>query len=481
MDRPNIVFIIADQHRWDFWGKGDNGVTLTPNLDRLADRGTVFDLAYCTAPLCSPSRAAIASGRYGMNSGCFTNLHELPPGSPTFVSQLRAAGYHTAAVGKTHMEIHAYDSDLTSTRHQAFMDSLGWEDICETSANGMMQTGIRCAYSEFLKDRGRFKDVIEYYRFWGYFMDKEKKGHNPFMSHEWPFDEDLQEAAFVANQALRRLRDRNRDRPFFMHVGFPGPHSPTEPLPAFMDLYRSRPETPAWGEAERSRDWLDDARRGYRAMISQIDHHVGRVYDLLADEGTLDNTVFIYGADHGEMAGDHGRLGKVCFYEGSIHVPLVIAGPGVKPNRRSGAMVEMLDLGKTICDLCSVEPHALDQGLSLAPILGGEDRPHRDTLYAEMGCDRMLRDERYKLMWGSPHRDTRRLGRLHLDKPVNIPPSPCALYDLQEDPRELHDLAGEEEHRETLQRMRDKLLRRQNLNMQTQPNKSRGEYRPVVV
>jgi len=104
--KPNIVFIIADQHRWDFMGYEENGVTLTPNLDALGNEGAIFRSAYCPAPLCSPSRAAIASGRYGMNSGSFTNLHELPPGTASFVSQLRAAGYRTSAVGKTHMEMH---------------------------------------------------------------------------------------------------------------------------------------------------------------------------------------------------------------------------------------------------------------------------------------------------------------------------------------------------------------------------------------
>ena len=87
MPQPNVVFIIADQHRWDFVGWQSNGVTHTPNLDRLAEMGTIFRRCYTTSPLCCPSRAAIASGRYGANSGCFTNLHELPPGTPSFVSQ----------------------------------------------------------------------------------------------------------------------------------------------------------------------------------------------------------------------------------------------------------------------------------------------------------------------------------------------------------------------------------------------------------
>ena len=478
MNRPNIVFIIADQHRWDFIGGGANGVTYTPNLDRLARQGVHFNATYCTSPLCSPSRAALASGRYGMNTGCFTNLHELPAHTPSFVGQLRRAGYQTSAVGKTHMEIHAYDSDLTSERHRAFMDSLGWNEICEISGNGMLRTGIKCAYSEYLKQVGKFAEVVHFYENWHYFMEKEKGGDPNFACHEWPLPERYQETAFVGQRSLEWLEERDRSRPFLLHVGFAAPHSPIEPFPAYMDLYRDRPETEPWGNVDPP-SWLADGRRGYRAMISQVDFYVGQIYDSIVDQGILDNTIFIYCADHGEMAGDQGLDGKTCFYEASVRVPLIVTCPLVHSQQKCSALVEILDLGKTICDLCSVDVHPLDQGRSLVPILRGQSQSHRNTVYAEMGCDKMLRDERYKLMWGAPDQDTRKLGRLHLDKPVNIPPSPCRLYDLQEDPHELRDLAADGDYRDLLYEMMEKLLVRLGENVQTQPNKSRGEYRPV--
>jgi choline-sulfatase len=478
MDRPNVVFIIADQHRWDFVGYEGNGTTYAPNLDRIARAGTLFRAAYCTSPLCCPSRAAIASGRYGMNSGCFTNLHELPPGTPTFVSQFREAGYHTCAIGKTHIEIHAYDSDLTSAEHRAFMESLGWDEVCEISGNGMLRTGIRCAYSEYLRERGAFDQVLAFYRQWHYFMDTGQAGDPDFCPHEWPFAEELQETVFVGRRAVEWLQQRDESRPFFLHVGFAAPHSPIEPHPGFMDLYRDQDEAPAWG-VETVPDWLADGRRGYRAMISQIDRYVGEIYDCLVSQGLLENTILVYTADHGEMAGDHGRYGKTCFFEGSVRIPLVIAGLGVQPTQESAALVELLDLGKTLNDLCSVEPHALDQGQSLAPVLRGETRSHRGTVYAEMGCDKMIYDGQYKLMWGDPGSDTRKLGRLHLDKPVDIPPSPPRLYDLRADPHELHDLSRDSAYRGLLLGMMERLLVRINENTQTQPPKSRGEYRPL--
>jgi choline-sulfatase len=131
-------------------------------------------------------------------------------------------------------------------------------------------------------------------------------------------------------------------------------------------------------------------------------------------------------------------------------VPLLFAGPGIRPGQHGAALAETLDIGCTLCDLAGVAPHALDQGRSLAPVLRGERTTHRDTVYSEMGCDRLLRDGRYELMWGEPRFDSRKLGRLHLDKPVSIAPSPAGHYDLAEDPREGRNLAGDPTQRDLL-------------------------------
>lgn len=477
-EHPNVVFVIADQHRWDMVGHGHNGATHTPHLDALGEAGAVFRSAYCTAPLCCPSRAAIASGRYGMATGCFTNLHELPPGTPTFVGQFRDAGYRTAAIGKTHMEIHAYTSDLTSKRHRIFMDSLGWDEVCEISGNGMLRSGIRCAYSEFLRAAGRLDDVLAFYEQWGYFME-ERRGDPGFVPHAWTLPEEYQETTFVGDRAVEWLEGRDGSRPFFLHVGFAAPHSPIEPLPRFAELYRDAPEPPAWGN-DNPPPWLADGRRGYRAMISQVDHHVGRIVECLRARGLLERTIVVYTADHGEMAGDRELYDKTCFSEGAVRVPLVIAGPGVRAGLETGALAELIDLGRTLGDLCGVPPHVLDQGRSLAPLLRGETAAHRETVYSEMGCDRMLYDGRHKLMWGDPRSDARTgLGRLHLDRPVNIPPSPPRLFDLQADPHEARDLAADPACRDLLHTMLATLLVRINENTQAQPNKDRGPYRPL--
>lgn len=478
VNRPNVVFIMADQHRWDFMSYESNGRTFTPNLESIGHSGTIFRAAYCPAPLCSPSREAIAAGRDGVSTGCFTNLHQLPPGTPTFVSQLRNAGYRTSAIGKTHMEIHAYDADYTSAPHKAFMYSLGWDEVCEVSGNGMFYTGIRCAYSEFLRAHGMLESVTQFYDYWGYFLDKRGKprGHG---AQEWPYEEKFQETAFIGTRAIEWLENYDEAAPFFLHVGFAGPHSPIEPFPSYMDLYRQIEEPRPWG-VESAPEWRADWRRGYRAMISQIDHYVGLIRDCLERKGILDNTVIVYTSDHGEMAGDHGRDGKTCFFEGSARVPLLMAGPGIKAGNENSSLVELLGIGKTICELCLVEPHHLDQGRSLLPLLNGTDAKDFSSVYCEMGCDRMVRTDRYKLMYGDPHDDKRGLGMLHLDKPVNIPASPPKLYDLQNDPQEMHNLWADPQYDQQKIAMLELLLARINEATRTEDLKSRGEYKPLL-
>jgi len=476
--RPNIVLIIADQHRWDFTGwDSSNGVTDTPQLDALAARGFIARRAYCTAPLCSPSRAALALGRYSMNSGCYTNLHQPAPGSPTFVNQLREHGYRTCAVGKTHMAIHAYDADYTTPAHAAFQRSLGWQETHEISGNGMLKTGIVCAYSQWLREHGLFDDVLAFYRHWIYFMDPEPRGSAPFVCHEFDLPEEAHETAWVTRRAVDWIEDRAGRGPFLLHVGYAAPHSPIEPLPRLMDRYRERSETPAWNNPA-PKPTLDESRRGYRAMITEVDEGVGQIVAALERLGQLDNTIIIYTADHGELAGDHGADGKTCFFEAAERIPFAATGPGIG-HGESDALVELLDVGATCCELAGVPAHGLDQGRSLRALMAGETDHHRETVFAEMGCDKMLFDGRYKLMYGDPKRDTRKLGRLHLDKPVTIPASPPRLYDLAVDPREEHDLADQPGYATLRREMLEKLLARLNENVQPRPNLSRGEYRPL--
>ncbi len=478
MSRPNVVLIMSDQHRFDFMGYESNGTTFTPNLDALARRGTIFRNAYCNSPLCSPSRICFSAGRYGMNCGAFSNLHEPPAHMPSFVSQLRSGGYRTCAIGKTHMEIHAYDSDLTSYRHREFMGSLGWDQTKEVAGNGLITVGIQDSYSRWLHEIGMFDKVAEFFCQWGVPNVPRKNPTHSFKAVEWPFATEMQETAFIGRNAVDWINSRDGSQPFFLHVGFVAPHSPIQENKDDIARYKDVPETQPRGA--KPPPWLADGRRGYRAMITHVDRWVGQIVEALANKGLLENTLFIYTSDHGEMAGDHDRFDKGVFYEGSVRIPMIVAGPGVRAGQDSKALVELLDLGKTMCDWCGIPPHRLDQGRSLAPVLRDGQAHHRDTIYAEYICDKMLFDGRYKLMFGDPATDQRNFGGpQHTHKPANAPPNRWRLYDLQTDPHELRDLSEDPQHLKLAAEMMQKLLVRIAENTQSLPSKDRGRPRPV--
>jgi arylsulfatase A-like enzyme len=384
------------------------------------------------------------------------------------------------------MEIHAFDSDLTSASHRAYMDSLGWSEIHEISGS-MMRTGIRCAYSEFLRGEHMLEPVIRYHRNWHYFMENKADGDPAHVVHEWPFEERFDESRFVTDKALHWLRARTEQAPFFLQIGYYQPNHPRDPLPRFFRQYRIDEEPLPGGARTVPPEEFMRSRLSYRAEISQLDEYIGQIHDWLLESGEIENTVLIYTSDHGcSMYERYGRDDVLSgeaytnFFEGAVHVPLIFTGTGIPKGVRSPALVETLDIGRTLCDWARVSPHALDQGKSLGSLLRGETEEHRRDVVSFMGCDQMLFDGRYKLMWGDPKADRRNLGMLHLDKPVDITASPARLYDLQTDPHETRDLIAEPSARDVREDLLRKLLARINANRQMQPFLSRGEYRPIV-
>jgi arylsulfatase len=188
-----------------------------------------------------------------------------------------------------------------------------------------------------------------------------------------------------------------------------------------------------------------------------------------------DDTLVIYTSDHGDLAGDHDTWGKVYLYEPSVHVPFIVRGPGVRRGARSAALVELIDVGATVCDAMRVPTHHWDQGRTLMPLLRGECDQHRTTIYAEMGSDKMLFDGRYKLLYGNLKADRRthyQQPPYHgpaFGRPVNLPPDRIALYDLVADPAEQFNLAEQPECAQLVNVMQTKLLNRLIENMQAAP------------
>ncbi|WP_135553948.1 sulfatase family protein [Paenibacillus cymbidii] len=460
VDKPNILFITSDHHRWDYMGNAGSAAVGTPNLDRLAARGTRIGRMYCNAPLCVPSRIAMTSGRYASNTGCFTNRQPVDPGIPTFLHSLRAGGYHTAMIGKLHHHVHVWDGDFVG--HEEDVHRLGFEYAYETSGKmGSGSIGCECRYVRFLRERG----LLAEYRAW---TGRFRQGNAGMKPHEpWPWDAELTQDAHIAEQACRFLRQTPREKPFYLHLGFVGPHDPYDAPAVYRQRYEEADVPPGVDRAK----WI-----AYAACITEVDDRIGRVLAVLEEMGMTENTVVLYTSDHGDNAGDHGLWGKINLYEGSVHVPFLAAGPGIRAGAAVDAVAELLDIGRTACDYAGVASHAFDQGRSLKPVLTGTAAAHREDAYCEMGSDKMLFDGRYKLMYGNLTKDTRtawQAAPYHgpaFGRPVTLPPDRISLYDLRDDPGETTDLADDPAYAGLLQEMKEKLLQRLIRNMQAVPD-----------
>ena len=376
---PNILLILADDQRWDTIRALGNPEIHTPQLDRLVGRGYHFTNAYCMGSMipavCTPSRTMLLTGR-SLWRIPDPRAAEIPAGVVTLPTVLRDAGYTTWHCGKRGNSYRA--------AHSAFDTNI--ENDGRTTAS----------------------------------------------------------ATEHADRAIDFLRQHDGRRPFFMYLAPPVPHDPRLAPDEFTRLYDADklslssnflPEHPFDNGELRVRDELlaphprtPAAMRqhlaDYYATISHLDHEVGRVLAALDERGWTDDTIVIYSSDQGlAVGGRHGLMGKQNLYE-HFKSPLVIAGPGI-PHGQSAALVYLFDLFPTICDVAGEKAPPTAEGHSLLPIIGGERTKVRDWLLCGYrDCQRMVRDERWKL----------------LEYRADDAPR-TQLIDLQQDPNELRNLA----------------------------------------
>ena len=457
-DRPNVIFISSDHHRWDYLGCAGAGFMHTPNLDRLAAGGTRLSRMYSTTPVCVPQRITWTTGRYPMNTGCYGNIHAIPhSGVPSFVRNLQESGVATAVIGKFHNHANYDFADFIG--HEEDLHRLGYDYVCETA--GKINAGhhrIRCRYTEFLEEIGLFAA----YREW---IERELSEYGRVMpSRAWPWSEEYSQDGFIAGKAVEYLSSVPVDRPFYLHLGFVGPHPQFDAHECYRTHYAEVSPPIAVGPEPEQRvgEWW----RAYCSCITEVDSGIGRVMEALEERDLLDDTVILYTSDHGEYAGDHGLWGKADFHEPSVHVPFIASGPGMAAGHISDALTELIDIGRTVVDLMGVKPHYLDQGRSLKAVLSGRKESHRDDCFAEWGLHKMLFDGRYKLLFGSKRTP------VPDDWPDELVASgaPVCLFDLFDDPEETQNLASNPSYRDTLEMMKEKLLRRMISNLQCQPS-----------
>ncbi len=425
---PNIVLFMVDQLT-AFALKAYGGrVCKTPHLDALADRGVVFEDAYCNYPLCAPARFSMMSGRLPSRIGAFDNGAELAASTPTFAHYLRAQGYYTCISGKMHFmgpdQYHGFEERLTT---EIYPSDFSWTpavSYADPALDDERRFAAGVSTVETVLDAGPMARTMQ--------ID---------------YDEDVTYGAVREIYARARSADR---RPFMMTVSLTHPHDPyvitrehwdrysddeiDTPRVGFVPLDERDPQSRAlhfhYGldKTEITPEVCRRARRGYYGMISYVDDLFGRVMAALDATGFAENTVVIFTSDHGDMIGERGMWFKKTLFEPAIRVPLIIARPDLGARRVSGS-VSLVDLLPTLVDLAGAPDGSVStpvDGRSLVPALkGGAVSGPVFVEHIDGGTVAprvMVREGAMKL--------------------VHSPAYPDQLYDLAADPEERVNLAG---------------------------------------
>ena len=430
VSRPNFLIVMADQMAGPALPCYGHPIVQAPALTRLAQQGVVFNRAYCSSPLCAPSRASLVTGQLPSRIGAYDNAAEFPASTPTFGHYLRQLGYYTCLCGKMHFigpdQLHGFEERLTTDIYPA---DFGWTPNWEQP---------------------------EHRPSWYHNMLSIVQAGTCQTSNQLDFD---QEVAFHAVRKINELARSGDGRPFCLFVSFTHPHDPFAIPQEYWERYDpgeialpSVPPIPLeqmdphsqrlhhvcdLGRYRQTEERVRNARRAYYGAISYVDDKVSQLLQALEATGLGENTIVLFTSDHGEMLGERGLWYKMSFFEWSARVPLIVHAPSRFAPRRIDQPVSLMDILPTLVQLASGDrddPDLVDgvDGHSLVPLLLGEGGRRSDTVLGEILCEGaiapcfMVRRGRYKYVFSEP--------------------DPEQLYDLERDLHELENLAGRPEH-----------------------------------
>jgi len=482
----NILFIMADQLRWDHLGCAGHPYLKTPNIDALAARGVRFANAFVNSGVCGPSRMSFYTGRYPISHGATWNRVPLSVGEVTLGEMLKGAGLSLALAGKTHVMpdrngLARLQLDGGSELGR-LLERGGFEEI--DRYDGHHAPGDESGYPAFLRSHGYDGDdpwtehVIA-----GLGPDGELKSgwfmrnvHLPARVHEAH-----SETAYMTDRAIAFV-DRMGDRPWVLHLSYVKPHWPyMAPAPyhamytadqclpvvrSEAELRHPHPVLAAYRQQEecvsfQRDDCIRTVRPAYQGLISQLDHHLGRLFDHLAARGRIDDTLIVFTADHGDFLGDHWLGEKELFYDTVQKVPFIVVDPRREADATRGTVetrfVEGVDLVPTVLDALGIAPPAHRiEGTSLLPLLHGRAVERwRDFVYSEL--DYSYRQARLTL--GKTVRQCRAFSlRTERWRYVYWLDEPEQLFDLEADSDEMDDLGREASTGALRSSLRDRLL-----------------------
>lgn len=467
-NKPNVVFIMADDLCTALSGYG-HPQCKTPNLDRLAAKGTTFTRAYCQYPLCGPSRASIMSGMYPITNGVTGNGGMLKVKTPTLPELLRQNGYWTGRCGKIyHMGVPGnIFTGAPGTDHMQSWDVTRNVQVMETLTPGKAEDVMHEDSTPFYdRNRENWKAWNEAGKGGVFRIDRgNHQGSDMVIVEATVPDLELADG-FTATKAIELLRERAADKkPFFLGVGFVRPHVPfVAPTRSFKDYGIDKMKLPKVPEGDLEdlpkaakqqsnankyqMNELDQRKslRGYYASVSYMDEQVGRVIDALDELGLRSNTIVVFVSDHGFHLGEHTLWQKQSLMEESARVPLIISLPGDKKGVRSSRVVELIDLYPTLGELAGLKAPKVLQGQSLVNSLGVDDTPYpTEEALTQVPVGFALRTPDWAFM---------RYGKLGSDKAEYM------LYDMQKDPKQFNNLADDPEYKDQFEAMKKRLAQR---------------------
>lgn len=439
-NRPNIILIMADELNPLLTHVYGDKASKTPALDRLYEEGVRFDSAYTNFPLCTPARAAMMTGRYASRTRTYDNASMFPADIPTFAHCLRANGYEVVATGKLHSigpdQLHGFESRLTT---DIYPSSLAWL----TDWEQYEKNGIKLNTPSYLKNIGIKESSLQ--------MNYDEETH------------------FRALEYLRNKSISNDENPFLLFVSYTQPHNPYIVPSKYWDMIKDEDiELPLMHKVDKENinildkwvmsfsgipdDVADDIemlkkiRHAYYGMISYIDEKVSELVGTLEQLQMRDDTIIIFTSDHGDYAGERQCIDKRSFYESSSRIPLIISYPKeFGKHLIQHTPVSLIDFLPTLCELTGSEmPENID-GQSFASLINDVHDESRIVIGESLGeavmspCF-MVRKENYKYIY------------IHgFDE---------LLFDLEKDPKEINDLAKNQEFLPIVKEMKEELFKR---------------------
>lgn len=425
--QPNILFIMLDQLRYDYLSCAGAEFVRTPSIDKIAKMGMRFTNCFTNAPLCAPARIGLSTGLMPSRLGSVDNNSYLPLSTPTMYQRFRDYGYRVGCVGKLDLAKPSPYNGRFGDRSCVF----GWGFTHPEECEGKMHAGLsplpRGPYGYYLEEKGLYKDFHNDY------INRRDNGWNVDACHDSVLAAEDFEDSYIGRRAAKWINTIPDDFPWHLLVSFVGPHDPYDPPTEYADKYRKEqfPDPiiddmqgkPNWVRDLQQKDTMEEVqitRRQYCAAIELIDEQIGLILESLESRGMMDNTYIVFTSDHGDMMGDHGLYQKTVPYEPSIHVPLIVAGPGIESNLIKDSLIELIDLNPTVCELAGIPKLDNIDALSFVNVLNGESERHRENIVIKFKNYKCIRDKKYK----------------YIDNFNDI----GELYDLENDTSELNNI-----------------------------------------